>query len=84
MRQAQRAGVTSKMVTQYKRPISTNEEYIDIEAHVVEQRRNIFIVEAAIYNMAGELCSSAECTYFTFPPEKARTEMGFEGCEIEE
>ena len=84
MRQSQRAGVNSKMVTQYNRTISTNEEYIDIEAHVVEQRRNIFIVEASIYNMAGELCSSAECTYFTFPPEKARTEMGFEGCEIEE
>lgn len=84
MRQGQRAGVTSKMETQYKRSISTNDEYIDIEARVVEQRRNIFIVEAAIYNMAGELCTRAQCTYFTFPPEKARTEMGFEACELEQ
>ena len=84
MRQVQRTGVTSKMETQYKRPISTNDEYIDIEAKVVEQRRNLVTVEAAIYNKEGELCTRAQCLYFTFPPEKAREEMGFVSCELEE
>lgn len=84
MRQLQRTGVTSKMETQYKRPISTNDEYIDLEARVTEQKRNIVVVEAAIYNKVKELCTTAKCIYFTFPPDKARTEMGFEACELEE
>lgn len=84
MRKLQRTGVTSKMETSYKRPISTNDEYIDIEAHIVEQRRNIVVVEAFIYNKERELCSQTTCTYFTFSPEKARSEMGFESCDIEE
>ena len=84
MRQTQRTGVTSKMETQYKRPIPTTDEYIDIEARVVGQRRNLVTVEAAIYNKEGELCTSAQCLYLTFSPEKAREEMGFEACELEE
>ena len=84
MRQVQRAGVTSKMETQYRRAISTTDEYIDLEAKVVEQRRNLVTVEAAIYNKVGELCTRAQCLYFTFPPEKAREEMGFESCDLEE
>ena len=83
-RKLQTTGVTSKMETQYKRPISTNEEYIDIEAKVVEQRRNLVTIEAAIYNKDGELCTRAQCLYFTFSPEKAREEMGFVSCELEE
>ena len=84
MRKLQRAGVTSKMETQSKRPISTNDEYIDLEAEVIEQRRNIVVIEACIYNKDRELCTKAQCTYFTFSPEKAREEMGFETCELED
>ena len=84
MRKLQRAGVTSKMETQYKRPISTNDEYINLEAEVIEQRRNIVVIEACIYNKDGELCTKAQCTYFTFSPEKAREEMGFETCDLED
>ena len=51
---------------------------------MVEQRRNLVTVEAAIYNKDRELCTRAQCLYFTFSPEKAREEMGFVSCELEE
>lgn len=83
MRQMGRAGVTSKMETTYKRPIKTTDEWIRLEARVTETRRNIAYVEAAIYDMQGNQATTARCIYFTFTPEKAREEMGFEGCELE-
>ena len=74
------SGVTSKMEVRYRRPIMTTWPYILIKAELVEQRRNIVIMKATITSPEGELCSYAECTYYSFPPEKAR-EMGFAPCE---
>lgn len=84
LRKLQRAGVTSKMETQYKRPVMTTDDHIRLEAQIVEQRRNLVTVDAAIYNSEGQLCTQAQCLYFTFSPEKSRTEMGLEACELEE
>lgn len=84
MRQLQRAGVTSKMETRYKRSIKTTEDWIRLEAKVTEVKRNLAVVNASIYNKVGELCTEAQCLYFTFPPEKARLEMGFERCDLED
>ena len=80
MRKLQTAGVTSKMETRYLRPVSTEGGQITLRARIKEQRRNIALIEASLHNSTGELCSQAICTYFTFPPEKARTAMHFEGC----
>lgn len=46
--------------------------------------RNIVIIEARLYNKDEELCTEALCTYFTFPKEKAREEMHFLSCEVED
>lgn len=82
MDKLQTTGVTSKMETRYKRPLSTNDAYLVLRASVVEVRRNLAIVEATLCNSRGELCTQAVCTYFTFPREKA-LEMGFSGLERE-
>lgn len=37
----------------------------------------------APHNAAGELCTEALCTYFTFPKEKAQQEMAFTTCDVE-
>ena len=84
MRKLQTAGVTSKMETRYLRPVSTEGGQITLRARIKEQRRNIVLIEATLHNSTGELCSQTLCTYFTFPPEKARSEMFFQGCEAEE
>lgn len=76
-------GVTSKMETRYKRPVSTNDDYILLRASIAEQRRNIVLIKAHIENMQGEICSEAVCTYFTFSKEKA-ADMKFAECRPSE
>lgn len=84
VRKLQTTGVTSKMETRYLKPISTKDDYILLRSSIKEKRRNVILVEACIYNQANELCTKAVCTYFTFPQEKAREEMFFRGCEVED
>ncbi|WP_300729644.1 PaaI family thioesterase [uncultured Bacteroides sp.] len=82
-RKLQTAGVTSKMETRYLKPVHTTEKQLTLKASLREQRRNIAIIDAAIYNEAGEECTTAVCTYFTFPKEKAQQEMFFHHCKAE-
>ena len=83
LRKLQTTGVTSKMETRYMKSIDTTDPYVTLRAHIVEQKRNIIILEATICNCKGELCTKAVCTYFTFAPEKAHSEMQFLGCETD-
>ena len=72
------------METRYMKSIMTTDDYVVLRAHISEQKRNIILVDASIYNMKGEECTRATCTYFTFPKEKAQKDMFFYGCETEE
>lgn len=83
LRKLQTTGVTSKMETRFRKSISTNDSNIVLRANLKEQKRNIAIVEARIYNEQGELCTEALCTYFTFPQEKAKEEMHFRHCDVD-
>ncbi|MCD8318003.1 MAG: PaaI family thioesterase [Paraprevotella sp.] len=82
MRNMQTTGVTSKMETRYKRPVSTCDTYLKLVARVTGVNRNLVTIEASLFNSAGECCTQAVCTYFTFSKEKA-AEMGFSGLEVE-
>ncbi|MDR0973731.1 MAG: PaaI family thioesterase [Prevotellaceae bacterium] len=84
LRKLQTSGVTSKMETRYMKSVMTTDKQITLRATVQEIKRNLVIVEARLYNEAGELCTKAVCTYFTFSPEKAAESMKFLGCEVEE
>lgn len=84
LRKLQTTGVTSKMETRYRKSISTNDSHVVLKAHIKEVKRNIVIIEARLYNKDEELCTEALCTYFTFPKEKAREEMHFLSCEVED
>ena len=66
VRKLQTTGVTSKMETRYRKSISTNDTLLEIRASIQEQKRNIILVKATIYNSAKEICTEAVCTYFTF------------------
>lgn len=83
-RKLQTAGVTSKMETRYLKPVSTKDKYIVLRASIKEQRRNFVTIEASLYSYAGELCTQAVCTYYTFSREKAEEVMQFRDCEVEE
>lgn len=84
LRKLQTTGVTSKMETRYMKSLHTTDAYLELRASIREKRRNIILVEACIYNPEKELCTKALCTYFTFSQEKAKAEMHFLSCDIEE
>lgn len=83
-RKLQTAGVTSKMETHYKHPVSTNDSEVTVRAHIREQKRNIIIIDATLADSSGKICTEATCTYFAFPREKAERDMHFKPCEVEE
>ncbi|MDR0962266.1 MAG: PaaI family thioesterase [Mediterranea sp.] len=83
VRRMQTSGVTSKMETRYRHPISTNDSHVVLRAAIREQRRNIVLIDAKLYNADGKLCTEALCTYFTYPREQAEREMMFRGCDTE-
>lgn len=82
-RKLQTTGVTSKMELRYLKPVHTTDEYLVIRGTIAERKRNIVTVDACIYDQAGEPCTKASCTYFTFSKEKALNELHFSGCEVE-
>lgn len=73
----QTAGVTAKMETRYRKPVSTRHEYLECRAWLEEMRRNIALVHGEIRSPEGEVLVECTCTYFTFSQEKAQTEMGY-------
>lgn len=83
VRKLQTTGVTSKMETRYRKSVSTKDSYVVLRASIREVKRNLVLVDAKLYNQEGEVCTEALCTYFTFPQQKAREEMGFTTCEVE-
>lgn len=82
-RKLQTAGVTSRMETQYKRPVSTSDTLLTLRARIVEQRRNIVVIYATLADSTGKVCTEATCTYFAFPKEKAERDMHFTRCVTE-
>ncbi|MFR6075551.1 PaaI family thioesterase [Phocaeicola coprocola] len=83
MRKLQTAGVTSKMETRYLKPVHTTDNMLTLRASIREQRRNIVTIDASLFNEAGEICTQAVCTYFTFSREKALQDMHFHECKTE-
>lgn len=83
-RKLQTGGVTSKMETRFRKPVSTDEPFLMLRACLREQKRNLATIEARLYNSRNELCTEAVCVYYTFPKEKAGAEMHFHRCEVED
>ncbi|EJW99330.1 protein containing Thioesterase superfamily domain protein [gut metagenome] len=84
MRKLQTAGVTSKMETRFLHAVATDGGALTLRARLREMRRNIALIDAELYDGAGQLCTRTTCTYFTYPQEKARQEMFFQDCHLEE
>lgn len=78
------AGVTAKMEMRYKHAVNTTLGPVVLRGRLKEMRRNIAIVEGEIYDAEGTLCNVCECTYFTFPHEKAVSEMHYIDASLDE
>lgn len=83
LRKLQTTGVTSKMETRYRKPVTTTDSHIVLRASIKEVKRNIVIIEAKLYNEKDEVCTEAVCTYFTFSKDKSKSEMNFDHCDVE-
>lgn len=83
MRKLQTAGVTSKMETRFLKAVPTDGGPVTLRARLKEMRRRVALVEAELLDGEGAVCSRALCTYFTFPPDKARRDMHFRACLAE-
>ena len=78
------AGMTTNLNIKYKRPIPTTEgTKVEIRARICEMKRNFALMEASI-TCNGELCTTAELTFYCFSQEKAREEFHFLPYEVEE
>lgn len=75
------AGVTSKIETRFFQPVFITENKITLKAKVQKIERNIAVIEASVYNSAGELCSQSFVSYFTFRTEVAREKYFYPGKE---
>lgn len=82
MRKLQTIGVTSKMEVKYLKPVAADDPCLTVRARVLRTVRNLAEIESCLYNSAGELCTRALCTYYDFPPERARSEREFPGCHV--
>ena len=83
-RKFQTSGMTTSLNMKYKKPIPTGENItLEIRGRVKEVKRMFVFIEAEI-KYDGEVRSSAEMTYYTFPKDVAEKDFMFNGCEIEE
>lgn len=82
-RKLKTAGVTSKMETRYKHPVTINGGEITLRAKIREQRRNIIIIDAELLDGNGVVCTEAVSTFFAFSREKAEKDMLFLDFKVE-
>jgi acyl-coenzyme A thioesterase PaaI-like protein len=68
---AKTSGVTQRLNVKFIKQVSSLQEKIKIEAHIVKTVRNFVYLEAFLCDCQGEKCAQAEVVYFTFPVEKA-------------
>ena len=82
-RKFQTSGMTTSLNMKYKKPIPTGEDItLEIRGRVKEVKRMFVFIEAEII-YGGEVRSSAEMTYYTFPKDVAEKDFMFNGCEVE-
>ena len=82
-RKLQTGGVTSKMETRFRKSISTNDTHVVLRASLREQKRNIAIIEARLYNSMGELAQKPLAPTYLSEGEGG-SEMHFHSCEVEQ
>ena len=75
---------TTRLDVKYRHPVPTGEDVtIEIRSSIREIKRNFAILDARIIS-DGQVCTTAEITYFCFPKEKAASDFYFRGCDVEE
>ena len=82
-RKMQTAGVTSAMSVRYRHNVPAGPGVkLEIRVKLKEVKHNLVFLQGSISH-EGQVCTTAELTYFTFPQDRARKDFFFSGCELE-
>ena len=83
-RKLQTSAMTTALNVKFRKPVpSSPDTTIELRCRLKEQKRAFSIMEVSL-RVGGEVCTSAELTYYCFPKEKALTEFYFQPFELEE
>ena len=82
-RKCQLAGMTTQLNVKYKRPVYIDGNPVEIRAKIRETKRNFIFIDCELLQN-GELCSSADATFFCFSKEKSINDFHFKPFEVEE
>jgi len=72
-------GVTSKMVTKYRKPCLITKGPIRVTAKIKETSKRIITVDTRLYDHEGILCSESLVDYFVLPEEQAKEKLYYPG-----
>ena len=79
----QTAGVTSAMSVRYRHNVPAGPGVkLEIRVKLKEVKHNLVFLQGSISH-EGQVCTTADLTYFTFPQDRARKDFFFSGCELE-
>ena len=76
--------MTTALNIKYRKPVATGDAHkVEVRATTREVKRNFVFMDVTL-KCDGELCSTAELTFYCFPKEKAVEEFMFLPFEVKE
>ena len=83
-RKFQTSGMTTSFNLKYRKPVATGEDHtVEVRVKAREVKRNFVFMDATL-KCDGELCTTAELTFFCFSQEEATEKFFFRPCQVEE
>jgi uncharacterized protein (TIGR00369 family) len=75
------AGVTARLNVNYTKPVYISKGEIIVRAWLVSKAQRIAQIACTLEDGHGEVCASAEASYFCFPENVARAKYNYPGAE---
>jgi acyl-coenzyme A thioesterase PaaI-like protein len=82
-RKCQLAGMTTQLNVKYKKPVLINGTPLEVRTKIKEIKRSFVLIDCQLLQ-GGEICSTAEATFFCFSKEKSINDFHFQPFEVEE
>jgi len=73
------AGVTSRIETQFHKPVYTDRGKIELRAKVAELNKNIATIQVRLLDSEKKLCSESRVDCFTYPQKIALKKLHYPG-----
>ncbi|MBQ2025020.1 MAG: PaaI family thioesterase [Paludibacteraceae bacterium] len=82
-RKCQLAGMTTQLNVKYKKPVAIDGNAVEVRAKIREIKRNFVFIDCQLLHN-GQLCSTADVTFFCFSKEKSINDFNLLPFEVEE